>query len=265
MRRSRAPFLLALAAAGVVATPGAARADTGGAGEVTGAVILIAGGLADVGFSIYDVVMAARGLAPSRGASIAEAVVATPQAAFYTGFFIVDVDKHDDASWVPTLSLIAPAWTMGLTAHGFLGISNRIQPNALPAVSLLIAGDAAFTAFDLAAAFRGRLTSRPFGILEMVLTTPALAVSIPGAVRSQRDRNAWIGAAGWSGALFLHGVAATIWGRVHEPIPDPPPPPPPSLPEKPPLLVPASLQITPAMITGAVSAGPGIAIRGVLF
>lgn len=253
---------LAIAAGLAASSPGEARA---GSGEIAGVVALVAAGLADVGFTAYDLAVAGKGQLPTQGAAIAELVVTTPQALLVTGGLtavLVDRVEHHPAT---ALAILPSMWVDGLATHAiWRTATDRVRPDLLPALSLMIGANATLSTFAIAHAVKGRLLTRPLGVGAMLLTAPQIAVGIPAALKSDRDRNAWIGAVGWSSALFVHALVSTIVGGP-EPDEDPIEPPPPPVPEKPPLLVPASIRVAPAVIAGVVGTVPGIVVTGVLF
>jgi hypothetical protein len=229
------------------------------------AVLAVGVALTDLGFTTYDVVRAANREPPARGAAIAEAIVATPQAVIFAGAFGALLATKPTRDPITTLAILPPMWTGALAAHGIWGAaSDRVRPELLPALSLMIGTDATLSTFAIMHGVEGHVLPRHLGISAMVLTAPQIAVGVTAAVKSERDRNAWIGAVGWSGAIFVHGLVSTILGGAPPPEPPEPPPPPP-VPEKPPLLVPASMQITPAVIPGAISTAPGVVMTGLLF
>ncbi|MFT3767572.1 MAG: hypothetical protein QM820_19125 [Minicystis sp.] len=258
----RTAVALAIGAGLWASSPATARAsDT----EVAVAVVMVAGAAADLGFTGYDLYVAGKRRLPARGAAIAEIAVTAPQAILYTaaGSVLLAEQHHDDPSTV--LALLPLMWIDALAVHGIWATAtDRVRPDLLPALSLMIGANTALSSLALTHALKGRLLRRPFGIAAMVLTAPQLAVSIPAAIKSDRDRAGWIGAASWSGALFVHGLVSTILARP-EPEPQPPIPPPPPVPEKPPLLVPASLRVTPTVIHGDLGSAPGIMVTGMLF
>jgi hypothetical protein len=112
------------------------------------------------------------------------------------------------------------------------------------------------------AAFQGRLVNRIAGITQMVLTVPQVIAGSYQLATTPDDRALWITVTAWSGALFVHGLASAIKGKLHkqnEPLCPPPPPPP----EKPPLMVPVSIQWSPAMVSDGIARGPGLGIYDV--
>ncbi|APR85659.1 Hypothetical protein A7982_11008 [Minicystis rosea] len=254
---------LAMAAALWASSPRAVHAS--GDTAIAGAVLVVFG--VDVGLTSYDVFVAAKGRLPTRAGAITEIALVAPQSVLVTGGLTAVVLDNKRSEPALALIVIPPMWINAMTTHGIWGAAtDRVRPELLPALSLMVGANATLTTFALGHAFSQRLLSRPLGVAAMALTAPQLAVAIPAAIKSDRDRNAWIGAASWSGALFVHGLVSTI---LAPPEPDPPiappPPPPPDVPEKPPLLVPASIRLAPTMIVGERGSAPGLVLTGTLF
>jgi hypothetical protein len=268
MRRS-GPACAALLTAGLLtADARPARADEG---DVVAALAVVAVGLfiADVTFAVNDIVLGAKGELPSDGYAVAETIVAAPQALAFNPILMVLAEDIKDEPLSPLL-MIPTAGVTALTTHGLWTLTDDgVDPGVLPAVSSAIGANATLTLNALAAAADGELVGRPMGIAQVILTAPSLAGGTYGAIRNPERRAEWIALSAWSGALFLHGVASAIWDAA----PDSPPPsspseppsppePPPDQREKPPLLVPASIQFSPGVVTDGVATVPGILAGG---
>ena len=129
------PSLLATALAALVMACTAGRAQAavlGGEGGARGAmvfegaggvIILAAAGLAaaDLGFTVYDGVMAAQGQRISNGAAIAEIAIAAPQVLLY-GAAVGYLFAHDVNWGARGFALGMTAYTGLLLAHGIASL-----------------------------------------------------------------------------------------------------------------------------------------------
>src|SRR4029079_4263260 len=96
--------------------------------------------------------------------------------------------------------------------------------------SLAFGADVTLSTIAFAATFQGRLPHRAAGITQLVLPGPQVIRGTYQLATSPADRGVWITMTAWSGALFIHGLASAIKGKLYRPgadIPPPPPPPPP--------------------------------------
>jgi hypothetical protein len=111
----------------------------------------------------------------------------------------------------------------------------------------------ALTLPAISATVSGRPFPRALGAMEMALTAPQIAVSAYGIRADPHNVGGYAAIAGWSGALFAHGLVSVALPRdTRRPPAEPVPPP------KPPLLVPASIEIGPAPVVG----GGGLRLAG---
>lgn len=244
------------------------RAEAGDGEAIAVVSTLIACAIADATFATYDIVVAAKGELPSRGWAIAEIVATAPQTLLFNGAFY-GLSAHEDDPYIVLLSVPLTGIT-ALTTHGIWGVaSTKVSPSALAGVSSAIGVNTHFLGYDITRAVNGKLGSRPMGIAQMIMTTPQTVIGAVEIANAKTNQGAWIGLTAWSGALMLHGLASAIWGARHEdppPPPEPPPSPPPEPPgdrTKPPLMVPASIQFGPTMVTDGIARAPGVGIVGV--
>jgi hypothetical protein len=151
--------------------------------------------------------------------------------------------------------VLLPAVTTTLFMHGMLGVTTSSSP-VTPAQSYGLtwaAGiDTAFTLPLVAATINGRPFPRALGGMEMALTAPQIAVAAYGLRADPRNTLGYGAIAGWSGLLFAHGLVSVALPR-EKPRPAEPAPPP-----KPPLLVPASIELAPTPVAG----GGGLTLAG---
>jgi len=223
---------------------------------------VVAGFLAaDVGFAIHDGVKAGHGEAPSRGVGIAQAVVAAPQVMGFGVFHLVaSADGNGDD--IPVAPLVFfPGLANSLFMHGvWASQTPSASPGVLLGVSSAVGFDTALTASILARAGTRHVSGRAMGVVQMVLTAPQIAASSYALTRDPGNTAGWAALTAWSGAIFAHGLVSAIFGgrSPQDDLPPPPPPPPPPVPEKPPLMVPASLHLGPVPMAG----GGGIGLSG---
>jgi hypothetical protein len=266
MRRSGRLSAAILGAAIVTAAVRPARAD---GDDLFAAleVAFVALFVADVAFAVNDIALGAKEELPDRGYAVAETIVGVPQALVFNPLFVVIAadDSNREAPGVPLL-VIPTGGVTALTTHGIWRLADDgAHPVALPLVSSAVGANATLTLNALDAATDGDLVGRPMGIGQAIYTTPTLIGGTYEAIRDPEHRGGWIALTAWSGALFLHGVASAIWdGPSGDPdlAPPPPPPHPPERRERPPLLVPASIQIAPGVVTDGVAVAPGILAGG---
>jgi hypothetical protein len=236
-------------------------------------VVAIAAGLviADLTFTTYDLVVAGQGELPSKGWAIAETAFTVPQTLILNPLFAgLEASEKDSPA---LLFLMVP--TMGvsvLTTHGIWSLtSSSVHPGTLAGVSGFIGANATMTIGAVSMAWNGRLSNRWVGVAQIVCTLPQVILGGYEIGTRAPDRAGWIGLTAWSGTLLLHGIASAIWGgrRSHgddtPPLPPLPPadPPPEGDPEKPPLLVPASIHFAPTMLSNGIARTPGLVVGGV--
>lgn len=165
-------------------------------------------------FAVYDAVVAAQDELPSTGWAIAETAITGPPILMlygFAGYFKFKRDDHHD--WIDTAMF--GVFTVQPT-HGILSLAqDRLSPGTLYGMSAATGMNVALS-FDALTTALGRrsLSSRNIGIFQMVATAPQVGIfSYAAAIRADL-RPLWIGYAAWSGALFLHGLASTIWGAT---------------------------------------------------
>jgi hypothetical protein len=136
MSKRSAPVLALLAALATLVPRAAQACDTAGAqptacagvgayGAVAGLALLVAG--ADVAFTIHDAARAIQGERASTAVSVAELVVAAPQAYFFTRL------AFEDPS---TVTVGLAVWTTALTAHALYSLAAPDERVPAPAISL---------------------------------------------------------------------------------------------------------------------------------
>jgi len=286
-RRTLVALLVASGASLTAATP--ARADDIGDTLIKGTLFLCA--IVDVPFTIYDIVIDAKRQVPSTGWAAAQIAAMVPQVLITQTFLaITDIQGKEDEP-AAALALVPAFGSTTLLTWASWGVNNpRVPPGLLAGGSPLVAADLTFSGLAIAHGVSGQFSSRPIGVAQMAITLPQI---IAGATVLRRNdpamlptvRNTWITLTTWSSVLFAHGVASTILGGHRpkstsdtttstttdtqpEPEPEGEPAPRPRLgpqgdPKKPPLLVPAMIQVAPTMVTDGVARAPGLAVVGV--
>jgi len=267
MRHFFARFCAPLLAFGAAIT--VAASAKAGSGDNDRAIFIVATsvpGAASTVFMAYHIVTAAKGEQPSRTWATAEvAVMALPTLVYPmlligVDYFVVEYDPRGVLA-IPLLMLGSTGTAMLMT-HGIWSLATtRTPPGVVIGGSLAIGADVSMTSLALASAFLGRLPDRVAGISQVVLTVPQLVAGSYALATSPADRGLWITVTAWSGALFVHGFVSAIKGKLHEVVRYYLPPP--ETPEKPPLMVPASLQLSPMMVSDGRALAPGLGIRGV--
>lgn len=251
MKKPAASLLLAIALA---AAPRPARADVPNLVPLiaVGGAIAVACLAADVTFTAHDAMVAGRDELPTHGWSTAEMVVTAPQMLLLNGGLAAVASRPN--SQVLQLALVFPAvWTTSLTTHGIWGLAtDEVRPYNLLGVSPAIGANTTFTTVALVSAIQGKLPTPALGVAQMVLTLPQTIAGTYQAVTHERERDLWIGLAAWSGALFLHGTAAVIWGPRR---------PPPETDDAS-LFDPARLQLGPTVVSDGIARVPGVAAFG---
>ncbi len=221
-----------------LAAPRPAQASNGV--EIAAVVVTLV--VADLVFVGGDTVYAAQAERPDKTWATTSAIVGAPQTLILsigTPLIAANVNEPYGAPLAATLSTI-PAF---VTIYGAWGASSStVDPGALYGVSWATAANGMFTLAALGHATQGRLGGRAFGIMEVIATTPQLAVASAQLAQPNLGSKAgWIGLEAWAGALFVHGVAAIVVGGNDDgppPLPPPepprnPPPPPPDMPPGP--------------------------------
>jgi hypothetical protein len=210
-------LLFAILAVALVLAP-ARPARAGAAADIGRAIgIALGGGVilgADVVYTVHDASVAEKGERPSRGWSMSETFGATPQAIIANGFLVAGLASGESKGFAPVYFLLPSIWTSALSTHGIWGVASKsVHPGTLFGASWAIGANLAFTSGALGAAFDDRLPGAPFGVVEMLGTTPTIAVGISRLVDPKgTDKGAWAALTAWSGALFVHGVASLVTG-----------------------------------------------------
>jgi hypothetical protein len=181
-------------------------------------VVSVVGGVgigANLAFTIHDASLAADGELPSKGWAIAETVITPAEALMANGGLVV-LQATGEARKEPayTLLLVPAIWSSQMATHGIWGLaSDKVKPGDLYGVSWAIGANLAFTSGAVGAAIEKRLGGVYFGVAEMIGTTPTIVVGLSRFATTRRaDPAAWAALMGWSGALFLHGMASTVMG-----------------------------------------------------
>src|SRR5262249_1471294 len=106
------------------------------------------------------------------------------------------------------------AWMSGLAAHGIWGLASpQSDTGLLMGGSLAVGANLALTVGAISSATGKRLPGRAFGVVEMLLTTPSIAVgSYELATPGRPSQPPCAGLTAWPGALFVHGVASLAVG-----------------------------------------------------
>jgi hypothetical protein len=98
----------------LVAAPAARADDTGVSAVLTYGALGVAGGLLDIGLTIYDIKTLVTAERPSKQYGLIETVVAVPQMAIAAYLFA----SHADADGARPLSAVWFLWAGALAAHG---------------------------------------------------------------------------------------------------------------------------------------------------
>lgn len=184
--------------------------------------------LVDTTFTIHDAWVFHKDERSGTAWSIAEIALTAPQAIFLQSGLIWGhaAGKKDDVFAVDVLTIVPGIWTTQLTTHGIWSLaSDKVRLGDRYGLSWGLAANLTFTAGAISSVFGKRLGGITFGVFEMIGTAPSVAVGLyRSTLPLERDRNAWIGYAAWSSALFLHGVVSTAVGfpnKKEEPTVDP--------------------------------------------
>ncbi len=249
--------------------------------------VLIGGGVAvfggiSAGFVATDVAQAKDKVEIKKGVAIAEVVFASSLTLLsnVAPVVIASTPDAEEAVIVAPFSILSSS----LMAHGCLTLAtDRIKPDLIPIIALMTGTNTALSTMAIGRLFSGKLAPRSWGIAATALTLPQVVGSAFAAGMSVDDRAAWLGALGWSSALFLHGVASIIWGKQRAPPhvsapPEAPQSPPLQVPERPEspadgrapkakLILPSSLRVSPQPISPATwgelrSVSPGVVLSG---
>jgi hypothetical protein len=152
---------LALAAA-LLAAPRPAQA---GGADAAAVVLVLAAGVTDIGFTSYDLVVAGKRAAPGHGAAIAEAIVGTPQALLVTGVTAALINDPIREHPAASLLVLPSMWVNAVAVHGiWAAATDRIRPELLPPVSLLVGTNVALSTFAVTRAVQGEWLSRPMAL-----------------------------------------------------------------------------------------------------
>jgi hypothetical protein len=198
-----------------------ARADgLGGVAEIfVGGVVLVgAVVVAGVVFTANDAYRAGNDEPSSSGWHIGEAVHGVGAG---LGFDIAaGVMGHDEGGGGgTTFTTFVGMWASTLAVHGIWGQVDASHPRPQLGISAAIGANLALTSGAIGVLSSGSRSTVPFGVLEILATTPALVVGIRTlADRDRGDKPAWAALTAWSGVLFAHGVAAFTVGVVPQPV-----------------------------------------------
>jgi hypothetical protein len=209
--------LLALA---LVLAP-ARRAQAGDMFEDIATAILatlVVGGVVvgtDVAFTVHDAAVTASGEHSSKGWSVAETIVMTPQALAFNAGVVAMAASGDMKKEAASAFLVIPAaWTGAMATHGMWSLaSDKVNPGMLYGVSWAVGANLAFSSGAIASAFKKELPGLTFGVIEVVGTVPSLAVSASQLANPTVEPKAgWALLSVWSGALLVHGTASIVAG-----------------------------------------------------
>jgi hypothetical protein len=235
-RRVIAASLAALACTTTLVSPREARADVADAFGI----VLITLVVTDLVFVAGNTVYVARAETPSKAWGTTEAIVGAPQAVI-AGIATPVVSASVRDKWAPPLISLTATFPTFMAVHGtWTATTSGVDPGALYGVSWATSANGMLTLAALGRATSGRLGGSSLGIVEMVATSPQMAVASVQAARPHgSDRAGWIALDAWAFALFVHGVASVVAGSDEgtslpaEPPPPPPLPPPPAAPHSP--------------------------------
>jgi len=210
----------------------------------------------DVTFTIHDASLQWQDKRQSTGWAIAETVLTLPQVGVLNYGLIWAHSKgdDDDVLAMDALAVVPAIWTSQLATHGIWSLaSDKVRLDDLYGVSWAIGANLTFTMGAVSGIFGKRLGGPLLGIMEMVGTTPSIAVGLYRSFgRVDADQPAWIALTAWSGALWLHGLASTIIKTPKK---------------KPSSTSPTAFGVPFTAVPTVVSDGyqqmPGIAVRGV--
>jgi hypothetical protein len=211
-RLGSAGFAITIAAALTTLSP-EAHANSGldglGAVIITG---LTAGalGIVNIGLTFPDVGYTLSGERQPKPLAITKIVLCAPQAVFYHGLtFYSAIDGGEEE--LTLLATFGAAWTGAMTTSAIWSLADDIDPASLYGISWAIGTNSAFTAAALGNLFsESPWKGRIFGIAEMASMVPTIAVSAIRLADPTSAQPAWGALAGWSGLLFVHGLATTI-------------------------------------------------------
>lgn len=168
----------------------------------------------DVTFTIHDASLQWQDQGQSTGWAIAESVLTVPQAGVlnYGISWAHSKGDNDDIVAMDALAVIPSVWTSQLATHGIWSLaSDKVRLGDLYGVSWAIGANLTFTVGAVSGVFGKRLGGPIFGIMEMVGTTPSIAVGLYRSLgRVDADQSAWIALTAWSSVLWLHGLASTV-------------------------------------------------------
>jgi hypothetical protein len=224
-------------------------------GATVGALALV-----DVSFAVYDGVQAGRGQVLPLGAAVAQGLIAAPQVLVFDTLHAVATSAFSEGSEDENLLaplVLVPGLANTLTLNAALNSAPRsVPPGTLYAVSWALGFDMAFTIPAIVAAGQHRLLPRSFSAVEMALTAPQIAAASYGIVKDRQHLATYAPITAWSSALFVHGLVSAAIPRR-----DPAAASAPAESPKPPLMVPASIEVGPATI----ARGGGLQVSGRFF
>ncbi len=199
-------LLLTLTLLTTVATPAAAGDE-----EDIGAGVAVASfAMVDLSFSIRAAVLAANDGDAVFGYSLAQSLVATPQALAFNGAIVGLMHTRDGAEAFAALHVPA-TMTTALAVHGLWSLATPDEDAALMFLaSTTIGVNTMWTSFLLGTATTSVDNfgdeAALAGIYEVITTVPGVAIGLHQALETDRFQVGWIGITGWSGLLALHGV-----------------------------------------------------------
>lgn len=186
----------------------------------TAIVITMAAGVLGVGnvvVSIPDLVYVAKGQPQPTALAVTKIVLCAPQTLFYHGIASYFASELSDIEAITLLPTLMGAWTGAMTTSAIWSLNDDIDPASLYGISWAIGANSAFTAAAFGTFFSKRPAySKKFGIAEMVMMTPSIAVSALRLTDPTASRGAWAALGGWSGLLFVHGLVTTVRGGKGE-------------------------------------------------
>jgi hypothetical protein len=212
--------------------------------------------IVDVTFTIHDATLQWQNKRQSTGWAIAETALTLPQVGLFNAGLTWAHSKgdNDDISTMDALAVIPSVWTSQLATHGIWSLaSDKVRLGDLYGVSWAIGANLTFTVGAVSGLFGKRLGGPIFGIMEMVGTTPSIAVGLYRSLgKVDADQPAWIALTAWSGVLWVHGLASTV-------IPNPKK----NTDEKKSAARRLPFTATPTVVSDGYQQMPGIAVRGI--
>lgn len=170
--------------------------------------------IVDVTFTIQNATLQWQDKRQSTGWAIAQTVLTVPQVGVlnYGIAWAHHKGDEEDRIAMDALAVVPSVWTSQLATYGIWSLaSDKVRLGDLYGVSWAIGANLTFTVGAMSGFFGKRLGGPVFGIMEMVGTTPSIAVGLYRSLgKVDADQSAWIALTAWSGALWVHGLASAV-------------------------------------------------------